>query len=102
MPNGISYSLQLDHSISIFRVVGWHFSFFFQILKETSVCKQWRTYQTPLLRRLIWFCVVCRCPIKNDTRLIWVNCQKFKKGNTLNMGKTSPTDRENKSCVLTL
>ena len=42
-PNAISHCYHLDESISYCRVVGWYFSFFFQILKETSVCKHWRT-----------------------------------------------------------
>ena len=29
-PNGISHSYQLDQSISVFRVVGWYFSFLFK------------------------------------------------------------------------
>ena len=39
MQNGISHCYELDESISNFRVVGWYFSFFIQILKITSVCK---------------------------------------------------------------
>ena len=43
MPNGISHCYELDVFISNLRVVGWYFFFFIQILKETSVSKQWRT-----------------------------------------------------------
>ena len=32
MPNGISHSQQLDHSISNLRVVGWYFQFFYSNL----------------------------------------------------------------------
>ena len=32
MPNGISHSYQLDHSIFVLRVVGWYFFIFIQIL----------------------------------------------------------------------
>ena len=39
MPNRISHCYELDESISNFRVAGWYFSFFIQILKETSVSK---------------------------------------------------------------
>ena len=44
MPNVISFSYQLDESISNFRVNCWVvLLIFFQILKETSISKQWRT-----------------------------------------------------------
>ena len=41
------------------------------MLKETSVSKQWRTavIRRRVLRRLVWFCTVCRCPIKRTLGL---------------------------------
>ena len=42
MLNIFSHSYQLDVSVSNFRVVG-SFYHFIQILKETSVSKQWKT-----------------------------------------------------------
>ena len=43
IPNIFSHPYQLDESISNFRVVGWYIFIFIQILKGTSVFKQWRT-----------------------------------------------------------
>ena len=43
MRNVFSHPYQLDESISRFIVVGGIIFHFMKILKETSVCKQWRT-----------------------------------------------------------
>ena len=60
---------QLDHSISVFMVVGWYFSFLF-ILKDISVSKQWRTDQAQRLAASdLVFCTVCRCPTKRTLYL---------------------------------
>ena len=42
IPNVFFHPYQLVESIFNFRVVWWYFSFY-QILKDTSVSKQWRT-----------------------------------------------------------
>ena len=64
MPNGISHLYQLSESISNLRVVGSKFQFHL-FLKSTfcalTVKNMIRRHRR---RRLIWFCTVCRCPIK--------------------------------------
>ena len=62
----------------ILGLLGGIFSFFIQILKET-VCKQWRTDQTP---HLVASDLVLHClPMSDqkDASLIWVNreCNNF-------------------------
>ena len=42
MLNGLSHFYLLDECISNFRVVGWYFFMFIQILIEYSVSKLWR------------------------------------------------------------
>ena len=66
MPNKFSRSYQLDKSISNFGVVGWYFSFFFSNFKK-CFCKQ--TVENLILRRLIWFCTVCRRPTERTLGL---------------------------------
>ena len=64
MPNGVSHCYELDESISNFRVVGgiFHFNSNF----KRNFCKQTveNLIRRRILRRLIWFCTVCRCPTK--------------------------------------
>ena len=64
-PNRISHCSQLDQSISVLRVVGWYFSFFFSNFKR-NFCKQTseNLIRRRILRRLIWFCTVCWCSTK--------------------------------------
>ena len=40
--NGISHRYQFEQSISIYRDVGWHLSFFVQIFIENSAIKHWK------------------------------------------------------------
>ena len=51
-----------------------YFFFFYQNSNRTF-CKQIveTLIRRRILRRLIWVCTVCRCPIKKDSRLKWVN-----------------------------
>ena len=42
------------------------FSFLFNLIENY-------VSQLKVLRRLIWVCTVCLCPIKNFARLIWVD-----------------------------
>ena len=74
MPNVFSHPYQLDDSISNFRGVGW-FSIFIQILKGTSVSKQWRTWSDTAFCG-VWsgFALFADVPQK-DTGLIWVQVQ---------------------------
>ena len=70
----ISYSYQLDHSISVLCVVGWYFSFLYSILNRLF-CKQ--TVNTlirrRIMRRLIWVCTACLCPTKRTLDLYGSN-----------------------------
>ena len=65
MQNVCSHPYQLDESISNFRVVGWYFSFFYSNYKR-NCCQQTveNLIRRRVLRRLVCFCTVCRCPIK--------------------------------------
>ena len=65
MPNGISHCYQLDQSISALRAVGWYFFYFYPNFKR-NFCRQTveNLIRHCILRRLIWFCNVCRCPTK--------------------------------------
>ena len=69
MPNVISNLYQLDESISIFRIVGWYFSFYSSF--KRNFCKQTVENLTRchVLLRLIWFCTVCRYPTKKTQGL---------------------------------
>ena len=77
MPNKFSRPYQLDESISNFRVVGWYFHFYSNF--KRNFCKQTveNLIRRHVLRCLIWFCTVCRCPTKKDARLIWVIISKL-------------------------
>ena len=65
MPNGIAQSYQLDQSISVLRVAGGIFRLY-SYFDRKYVSKQWREtlIRRGVLRRLIWVCTVCLCPIK--------------------------------------
>ena len=65
-PNGISLYYQLDQSISVLRVVRCFFSLFFQFSIEHSDGKQTEEnlIRGRILRRQIWYCTTCLCPIK--------------------------------------
>ena len=70
IPNGMSRNDQLEKSISNLRVVGNKFTILFQFLKDFF----WKQTVKNLigrivLRRLIWFCPVCRCPTKRTPGL---------------------------------
>ena len=41
--NGVSYPYQKDDPISNFRGIRWYFFIFIQILKESSISKQWKS-----------------------------------------------------------
>ena len=64
MPNVFPQSYQTDQSISVLRVVGWYFSFYSDF--KRNFCKQTveNLIRRRILRRLIWFCTVWRCPTK--------------------------------------
>ena len=66
MPIVFSHPYHLDVSISNFRVIVWYvyFSFLFKFLKNFLFATSGEPDQMPLLRCLIWFCTVCRCPTK--------------------------------------
>ena len=81
MPNGSSVSSQWDQSISVFRVVGWCFSFLCKFLK--IFCMQ---IVENLIRRRVSAAsdLVLHClPMshKKDARHIWVKfietCEKY-------------------------
>ena len=46
---------------------------------KRNFCKQTvkNLIRRRILRRLIWFCTVCWCPAKKDSRLKWVNITVF-------------------------
>ena len=64
MLNVFSHPYQLDESISNFSVIGWYFSVLLKFIR--NFCKQTveNLIRRRVLRRLIWFCTVCRCPTK--------------------------------------
>ena len=64
IPNGISQCYKLEQSISVLRDVGWYFSFYSNF--KRNFCKQTveSVIRRRILRRLIWFCTICRCPTK--------------------------------------
>ena len=47
MSNVFSHHCQLDESISIFRVVGWYFSFLLKLLKKLLSANSGELDQTP-------------------------------------------------------
>ena len=63
-PNEISYSYQMDQTMSVLTVVGWYFFNFIQNFERKFCQKQ--TVETlircSVLLRLIWVCTVCTCP----------------------------------------
>ena len=69
MPNGIPHRYQLEQSVSVLRVDGWYFSFLIKF--DRIFCKQKAKslIRRRVLRRLIWFCTVCLCPIKRTLGL---------------------------------
>ena len=71
-PNGISQCYQLDHSISVFRVVGQYFSFFSNF-KRNLFANSGEPDQTPhfVASDLVFHCLPMSH--KKAARLIWVN-----------------------------
>ena len=70
MPNVFSHPYQLDVSISNFEFFCF-FLFFFYSIFERNFYKQTveNLIRRRVLRRLIWFCTVCRCPTKRTLGL---------------------------------
>ena len=68
IPNVFSPPYQFDNAISIFMVVGWYFHFYSNF--KRNVCKQAveNLIRRRVLRRLVWFCAVCRCPTKKAVK----------------------------------
>ena len=74
--NVFSHPYQLDQSISILRVLGGT-SHFYSNFKRTF-CLQIveNLIRRRILRRLIWFCTVCRCATKRTLGLYGLNPHK--------------------------
>ena len=64
---------------SPFPILGLLVVFFIQILTKHSLSKHLRTWSDTAfcVRRLIWVCIVCICPIKKSARLVWAWSNTF-------------------------
>ena len=79
MPIGISHHYHLDESISNLRVFGSNLHFYINFISALCKHTEQNLIRRRILRRLIWFCSVCPCPINRMIGLYGLSRKKLLK-----------------------